>query len=70
MAVHIVHVLADRVAQSLLFKSSVFRPQVDLKVRPMDGYHETLIILIKTMTLGAVIFRDRGKLAEFAELPT
>ena len=31
-AVHIVHVLADRVAQSLLFKSSVFRPQVDLKV--------------------------------------
>ena len=50
MAVHIVHVVADRVAQSLLFKSSVFRPQVDLKVRPMDGYHETLIILIKTMT--------------------
>ena len=31
-AVHVVHVLADRLAQTLLFKSPAFRPQGHLKV--------------------------------------
>ena len=38
--INIVHVLADRVAQSLLFKSAVFRPQVNLKVRICNIYNK------------------------------
>ena len=44
-SISIVHVLADRVAQSLLFRSPVFRPQVNVKVSIQDNILRLILLL-------------------------